>query len=126
MTVHWSPFFTQPVPVVRVRLLLSGDDQVADPDDGPGRGADAVGFHLAGGDPVGAGALVQLGDGVVVGGDHQRPFPGGDVGLPGVVEPVEHRVAVAALDPAVVLVGVGCVGDSDAQVDGCFAVPTGG
>ena len=61
-------------------------------------------FSLAG-EPVqtfGAGALIELGDEVARGGEHDRVLTGGAVGAPGLEEVVGHRGEVADVNAVVV------------------------
>ena len=61
--------------------------------------------HLAGRHPVGPGAAVQLRHGGRVGGDHEALPSLVHVSLPGPVQRVEQRLALAPGDPPVGLVG---------------------
>ena len=96
-----------PVGEAQAAVVPPGEDPVA----GPGVAADPAGGlvaerdggpdHLAGGDAVGVGALVERGDGGVVGGDEQGGLAGVGVGLPRGVRGVEDRLGGAVGDPPV-------------------------
>jgi hypothetical protein len=87
-------------------VVVSGDDQITDPGGLPARHKVAVGSDLAAGQPPGSGALVEVGDGSAIGGDHQAGHTGVGVGFPGLVDGVEHLGAGPGGHPVMGEVGV--------------------
>src|SRR5665647_612296 len=78
-------------------VVGAGDDPVADPDDGPVGGGDAMARDEAGGGAVVVGAGVQGADGAGVGGDEDGWASVFGVGLPGGVGLFEHGFPGAGL-----------------------------
>ena len=76
-----------------------------------GRGVDAV-------EAVGAGPLVELGDQVAGGGEHDRVQAGGAVGLPGGEDVLGHGGQVADVDAVAVEVEAERLGVALAQREG--------
>ena len=105
VTVQLSPFLTQPLPVVRVRSLrrvmtvsptaIGVLDRVRD-----GWSGDPSFV-----DQLIVGELVQLPDGVVVGGDHERVQAVLGVVLPGLMELFQQSVARSGVESVVGAVG---------------------
>jgi hypothetical protein len=107
--VQVSPFLTQSRPRFQVRdpHVGAGDDPVPDAGPVPVPQVDRfvrVGVHLAGGDAFGTRPRVEGGDIAGGGGDQHRRVAGEDVGGPGVIGGLEHRLAGAGPDPVVCLV----------------------
>ena len=103
-TVHRSPFFTQSVAVKRrVRLLarvITCSPTLAGLPSASIATATASGSVRVrfGGEPVGAGALVELADQFAGGGEHDRIQAAAPVGLPGREDVLGERGEVADMD----------------------------
>ena len=82
-------------------VVATGDDDIADTGRGSVREQRSWGCDFAFSDAVGLGAAIEVVDGLVVGGDHQRRQAGCGVGTPCVEEQVQQGLPIPALNAAV-------------------------
>ena len=118
VTIQVSPFFTHPAPTVRWRLLRRVTTRSPTPATSPSCRPVPSGVDPAGGDQVGAGAVVEGADGGPVPGDQQAGAPVVGVGGPRRVRGLDHPVMLALAQPVVGGVLADDAGVADPQPGG--------